>query len=48
VPLLTRGKSRYDAVLHWLANTEPDLAGYAVVIRATTSPEWERETWVGT
>jgi hypothetical protein len=28
-PLLTRGKSGYDAVLHWLPNAEPDLAGYA-------------------
>jgi putative aminopeptidase FrvX len=46
-PLLTRGKSGYDAVLHWLPNTEPDLAGYAVVMRSTTSPAWERETWVG-
>ena len=43
VPLLTRGKSGYDAVLHWLPNTEPDLAGYSVVIRSTTSPVWERE-----
>lgn len=47
VPLLTRGKSGYDAVLHWLPNTEPDLAGYAVMMRSTTSPYWERETWVG-
>jgi Peptidase family M28 len=47
VPLLTRGKSGYDAVLHWLPNTEPDLAGYAVVMRSTTSAVWERETWVG-
>jgi Zn-dependent M28 family amino/carboxypeptidase len=47
VPLLTRGKSGYDAVLHWQANTEPDLAGYGVVMRSTTSPEWEREIWVG-
>ena len=47
VPLLTRGKSDYDAVLHWLPNTEPDLAGYAVVVRSTTSPVWEREIWVG-
>lgn len=47
VPLLSRGKSGYDAVLHWLPNTEPDLAGYAVVMRSTTSPMWERETWVG-
>jgi hypothetical protein len=47
VPLLSRGTSGYDAVLHWLPNTEPDLAGYAVVMRSTTSPVWERETWVG-
>jgi hypothetical protein len=46
-PLLTRGKSGYDAVLHWMPNSEPDLAGYAVMIRSTTSPVWERETWVG-
>ena len=47
VPLLSRGKSGYDAVLHWMPNTEPDLAGYAVMMRSTTSPVWERETWVG-
>jgi hypothetical protein len=46
-PLLTRGKSGYDAVLHWLPNTESDLAGYAVMMRSTTSPVWEREIWVG-
>jgi hypothetical protein len=46
-PLLTRGKSGYDAVLHWLPNPEPDLAGYAVLVRSTTSPAWEREVWVG-
>ncbi len=44
VPLLTRGKSGYDAVLHWLPNTEPDLAGYSVLIRSTTSPVWERRS----
>jgi hypothetical protein len=47
VPLLTRGASGYDAVLHWLPNTEPDLAGYAVLMRSTTSPDWQREVWVG-
>jgi hypothetical protein len=47
LPLLTRGKSGYDALLHWLPNTEPDLVGYAVVLRSTTAPLWERETWVG-
>ncbi len=46
-PMLTRGKSEYDAVLRWLPNTEADLAGYAVVVRPTTSPVWEREIWVG-
>jgi hypothetical protein len=46
-PLLTRGKSGYDAVLHWLPNTEPDIAGYSVLMRSTTSPVWENETWVG-
>jgi len=47
VPMLTRGQSGYDAVLHWVPNTEPDLAGYAVLLRSTTSPVWEREIWVG-
>jgi len=46
-PLLSRGKSGYDAVLHWLPNSEPDLAGYTVMMRSTTSPVWEREIWVG-
>ena len=47
VPLLTRGASGYDAVLRWQASTAPDLAGYAVVMRPTTSPTWEKEIWVG-
>lgn len=45
--MLSRGKSGYDAVLRWLPNTEPDLAGYAVLIRSTTSAFWEKEIWVG-
>ena len=45
---LARGKSGYDAALRWLAPApEPDLAGYAIVIRSTTSPLWEREIYVG-
>ena len=36
---LTRGKSGYDAVLKWSQpSPEPDLVGYAVVMRSTTSP----------
>ena len=47
-PGLTRGKSGYDAALRWeMPKPEPDLAGFAIVIRATTSPLWEREIYVG-
>ncbi len=47
-PGLSRGKSGYDAALRWTnPNPEPDLAGYAVVIRDTTSPVWQREIYVG-
>ena len=47
-PNLSRGKSRYDAVLRW-KNPDPelDLLGYAVMIRATASPYWEKEIFVG-
>jgi hypothetical protein len=47
IPLLSRGASGYDAVLRWEPSIAPDLAGYTVMIRATTSPNWEREIWVG-
>jgi hypothetical protein len=44
---LTRG-SGYDAVLKWKnAQPEADLAGYVVVIRKSTSADWEREIFVG-
>jgi hypothetical protein len=46
--LLTRGRSRYDALLKWKSeNPEPDLAGYVVLTRSTTAPYWEREVFVG-
>ncbi len=38
----------YDAVMSWQdEHPEPDLAGYAIVMRKTTSPVWEREIFVG-
>jgi hypothetical protein len=44
---LARGAG-YDAVLTWdYLNPEPDLAGFIVVVRSTTAPDWEREIWVG-
>jgi len=46
-PSLTRGRG-YDAALRWeYPNPEPDLAGFIVVVRSTTAPDWEREIWVG-
>lgn len=33
--------------LTWDANTEPDLAGYEVVMRETTAPDWTSATGVG-
>jgi hypothetical protein len=33
--------------LTWNANTEPNLAGYEVVMRETTSPDWTEATDVG-
>jgi hypothetical protein len=33
--------------LTWAANTEPNLAGYQVVMRETTSPDWTDTTDVG-
>jgi len=44
---LARGAG-YDAVLTWdYPNPEPELAGFIVVVRSTTAPDWEREIWVG-
>jgi Peptidase family M28 len=46
--LLTRGRSRYDALLKWKSeNPEPDIAGYVVLMRSTTAPYWQREIFVG-
>lgn len=48
VPMISRGKSRYDAVLRWKnENPEPDLLGYAIVMRKTTAPFWESQIFVG-
>ncbi|HEX4138052.1 MAG TPA: M20/M25/M40 family metallo-hydrolase [Bryobacteraceae bacterium] len=46
-PTVARGKSRYDAVLRWKDAPADDLAGYAIVIRSTTAPFWEQQTFVG-
>lgn len=40
-------KLENDTVLRWAAGTEPDLAGYRIVWRETTSPFWEHSAWAG-
>lgn len=36
-----------DTALVWAAGTEPDLAGYRIVWRETTSPVWQWSAWAG-
>ena len=36
-----------DTTLHWQANREPDLAGYEVLWRETTSPLWQQTAAAG-
>jgi hypothetical protein len=34
--------------MRWaMPNPEPDLAGYSILIRDTTSPVWQKEIYVG-
>jgi hypothetical protein len=46
-PTVSRGKSRYDAVLRWKDTASGDLGGYAIVIRSSTAPFWEQQIFVG-
>jgi len=46
-PTVSRGKSRYDAVLRWKDAPADDLAGYAIVLRSSTAPWWEQQILVG-
>ena len=36
-----------DTTLHWQANRESDLAGYEILWRETTAPEWQRAVSAG-
>ncbi|WP_236642824.1 hypothetical protein [Actinoplanes utahensis] len=36
-----------QTTLRWQVGTEPDLAGYEVVWRETTAPDWQRSLPVG-
>jgi hypothetical protein len=44
---LVTDKLSHDTVLRWNRNSEPDLAGYEVVWRDTTAPDWQTERAVG-
>ena len=47
-PMISRGQTRYDAQLRWRTNgPDANLKGFAIVMRATTSPFWEQEIYVG-
>jgi acetylornithine deacetylase/succinyl-diaminopimelate desuccinylase-like protein len=46
VRILTRRLTN-DTDLQWAANSEPDLAGYEIVWRETTSPVWTNSLAVG-
>jgi len=47
LPMISRG-SGYDAVLRWRpAGSDANVKGYAIVMRSTTSPFWDREIYVG-
>ena len=47
LPMISRGGG-YDAVLRWrTAGSDANIKGYAVVIRSTTSPFYEKEIFVG-
>jgi hypothetical protein len=47
-PAISRGASGYDAQLQWKgAGPEDNIKGYAVLVRATTAPYWEREIYAG-
>jgi Peptidase family M28 len=46
-PMISRGTG-YDAVLQWRpAGSEEGIRGYAILLRSTTAPFWEQETFVG-
>jgi hypothetical protein len=47
-PGVTRGTG-YDAVLRWSINAKDadSIAGFVVVMRSTTAPDWEKQFWVG-
>lgn len=36
-----------DTTLRWVANKEPDIAGYQIVWRETTSPVWQHKVYAG-
>lgn len=46
-PNLSRGKSRYDAVLRWKSTPEAAPVSFRVVVRSTLSALWERELPAG-
>lgn len=44
---IATGRLTNDTELKWDANTDPDIAGYEIVMRETSSPEWTETIPVG-
>ncbi len=44
---IVTSRLEYSTTLRWNANTELDVAGYRILVRKTTSPQWERTIDVG-
>jgi hypothetical protein len=48
VSRISRGTNRTDTILRWKTEgAEADVAGYALVLRSTLAPFWEKEIYVG-
>ncbi len=45
--VLVGGANRPSTILAWDAQEDPDLAGYKLYWRETTSPQWQWSRWVG-
>ncbi len=46
-PRIRAGRLTNNTTLRWAANDEPDLAGYRIVWRQSSAPDWQKARFVG-